>query len=100
MTLLAIELSDAGILAAGGNPSRLLEVDAQKQESPGVSIPEKKRLVVGNFAASRAHLFPLQVMNRFWDQLNTEPLKQKYRHAQNHAEIACAHLSHIWENIK
>ncbi|MBW1963342.1 MAG: FHA domain-containing protein [Deltaproteobacteria bacterium] len=100
MTLLGLELSDAGILAAGDNPSRLLEVDAQKQESPGVAVPEKKRLVVGNAAASKAHLFPLQVINRFWDQLNTEPLKQTHGHAQNHAEIACAHLSHIWENIK
>jgi hypothetical protein len=100
MTLLGLELSDAGILAAGGYPSRLLEVDAQKQESPGVAIPEKKHLVVGNSAASKAHLFPLQVINRFWDQLNTEPLKQTHRHAQNHAEIACAHLSHIWEHIK
>ncbi|RZB37620.1 MAG: hypothetical protein SRB2_00722 [Desulfobacteraceae bacterium Eth-SRB2] len=100
MTLLGLELSDAGILAAGGNPSRLLEVDGHKQESPGVAIPEKKRLVVGNSAASKAHLFPLQVINRFWDQLNTEPLKQTHGHAQNHAEIACAHLSHIWEHIK
>lgn len=100
MTLIALELSDAGILAAGENPSRLLQVDTQEQESLGVAIPEKKRLVVGNSAANKAHLFPLQVMNRFWDQLNTEPLKQKYHHAQNHAEIACAHLSHIWENIK
>jgi hypothetical protein len=77
-----------------------LEVDGKNQESPGVAIPEKKRLVVGNSAASKAHLFPLQVISGFWDQLNTEPLKQKYRHVQNHAEIACAHLSHIWENIK
>jgi len=100
MTLLGLELSDAGILAAGGNPSRLLEVDGHKQESPGVAIPEKKRLVVGDSAASKAHLFPLQVINRFWDQLNTEPLKQTHGHAQNHAEIACAHLSHIWEHIK
>ncbi|MEA1947457.1 MAG: FHA domain-containing protein [Thermodesulfobacteriota bacterium] len=100
MTLLGLELSDAGILVAGGNPSRLLEIDGQKQESPGFAIPEKNRLVVGNSAASKAYLFPLQVMNRFWDQLNTEPLERKRRHAQNHAEIACAHLSHIWENIK
>jgi hypothetical protein len=100
MTLLALELSDAGILAAAGDPSRLLEVDGHNQESPGFAIPEKKRLLVGNNAASKAHLFPLQVINRFWDQLNTEPLKQKHRHAQNHAEIACAHLSHIWEHIK
>jgi len=100
MTLLGLELSDAGILAAVGNPPRLLELDGQNQESPGFAIPEKKLLVVGNSAASKAHLFPLQVINRFWDQLNTEPLKQTHGHAHNHAEIACAHLSHIWENIK
>jgi hypothetical protein len=100
LTLLGLELSDAGILAAGGYPSRLLEVDGQNQESPGVAIPEKKGLFVGNTAAGRAHLFPLQVINRFWDQLNTEPLKQTYGQVQNHAEIACAHLSRIWEHIK
>jgi hypothetical protein len=100
MTLLGLELSDAGILVAGGNPARLLAIDGQNPESPGYAIPEKKGMLIGNSAANRAHLFPLQVINRFWDQLNTEPLKKKNRHVQNHAEIACAHLSQIWENVK
>ena len=68
---------------------------------PGFAIPDKNGLLVGNSAAvSQAHLFPIQVINRFWDRLNTEPLKQKNRLVQNHAEIACAHLSQIWENVK
>jgi hypothetical protein len=100
MAILGLEISDVGILAAGDNPVRLLEVDGQRQESPGFAIPEEKRLLVGNSAAGKAHLFPLQVMNRFWDQLNTEPLERKTGLAQNHAEIACAHLSRVWENIK
>jgi len=100
MTLLGLELSDAGVMVAGGEPSRLLTVDDQKIESPGYAIPEKKRLLVGRAAKDKAHLFPLQVINRFWDQLDTEPLEQKNRHVQNHAEIACAHLSLIWENVK
>ncbi len=100
MMLLGLELSDAGILVAGEKPARLLAIDGQNLESPGFAIPEKKGLLVGNSAANRAHLFPLQVINRFWDRLNTEPLKQKNRHVQNHAEIACAHLSHIWEKVK
>ena len=100
MTLLGLELSDAGILVAGGNPIRLLTVDGQEQESPGFAIPEQQHLLVGKPAADKAHLFPLQVINRFWDQLNTEPLKQKNPHAQNHAEIAHAHLSHVWESVK
>ncbi len=100
MTLLGLELSDAGILVAGDNPARLLTVDGQEQESPGFAIPEKERLLVGKPASDKAHLFPLQVINRFWDQLDTEPLKLKNRHAQNHAEIAYAHLFHIWEMVK
>ena len=100
MTLLGLELSDAGILVAGDNPAKLLTVDGQEQESPGFAIPEKEHLLVGKPASDKAHLFPLQVINRFWDQLNTEPLKQKNRHAQNHAEIAYAHLFHIWETVK
>jgi hypothetical protein len=100
MTLLGLELSDAGIIVAGDNPTRLLNVDGQEQESPGFAIPEKERLLVGKAASDKAHLFPLQVINRFWDQLNTEPLKKKNRHAQSHAEIAYAHLFHVWETVK
>ena len=100
MTLLGLELADSGILVAGDNPIRLLTVDGQEQESPGFAIPEKERLLVGKPASDKAHLFPLQVINRFWDQLNTEPLKQKNRHAQNHAEIAYAHLFHVWDTVK
>ena len=100
MTLLGIELSDAGILVAGDNPARLLAIDGQSPESPGFALPDKKGLLVGNSAVRRAHLFPLKVNNKFWDRLNTEPLKGKIRGAQNHAEIACAHLSHIWETVK
>jgi len=100
MASLGLELSDAGILVAGGEPARLLPVDGKMFESPGYAVPEKKQLLVGRSAESKAQLLPLQVNNRFWDQLNTEPLEQKSRHAQNHAEIACAHLSLIWENVK
>jgi hypothetical protein len=100
MTLLGLELSDAGILVAGGRSANLLEVDGHELESPGYAIPEKKRLLVGKSAADKAHLFPLQVINRFWDQLGTEPLEQKNRHAQSHAEVACAHLPLLWESVK
>jgi hypothetical protein len=100
MNLIGLELSDAGILAAGDNPSGLLNVDGNRRESPGFAIPENDDLLVGNSAAGKAHLVPLQVINTFWDQLSTETLKKKNRQAQNQAEIACAHLSLIWENIK
>jgi len=100
MTLLGLELSDAGIMVAGREPVQLLKIEGNQLESPGIAIPEKKRLLVGKIASEKAHLLPLQVINRFWDQLNTTPLEQKNRHAQNHAEIACAHLAHIWDKVK
>ncbi len=100
MTLLGLELSDVGIMVAGGEPAELLDIDEQQKESPGFAIQEKNRLLVGKSAAGKAHIFPFQIINKFWDQLNTRPLQQKNRYAQNHAEIACAHLSHIWENAR
>jgi hypothetical protein len=100
MGLLGLELSDAGILVAGSEPCKLLEIDGQEVESPGYALPGKKQLAVGKAAEIKAHLYPRQVLNRFWDQLNTEPLEQSNPYAQNHAEIAYAHLAHIWESIK
>ena len=86
MSLIVLEISDAGIIATAVTPAGLLEIDGQATESPGFALPEKDGLLVGKAAESKAHLFPLQVIHRFWDQLNTEPLKQKGRHAQNHAD--------------
>jgi hypothetical protein len=101
MRLLGLELSDAGIMLAGSQPVRLLALDETDQESPGYALPEKKHLIVGKAAQKKAHLQPRLVTSHFWDQLNTEPLDHPrlYTH-QNHAEIACAHLARIWQNVK
>ena len=44
MSLIGLELSDAGIMAAGGDPAKLLTLDGQAIESPGFALPQKKRL--------------------------------------------------------
>ena len=100
MSLLGLELSDVGILVAGTEPAGLLKVDGNSVESPGFALPEKNRLTVGWAAERKAHLYPRQILNHFWDQLNTEPLEQPSPFAQNHAEIAFEHFAHIWENVK
>jgi hypothetical protein len=97
MSLLGLELSDAGILVAGSATGGLLEVDDNRIESPGFALPEKNRLTVGAAAESKAHLYPRQILNHFWDQLNTEPLEQPNPFAHNHAEIAFEHFAHIWK---
>jgi hypothetical protein len=101
MSLIGLELNDSGILAAGGSPLKLLDLDGQVQESPGLALPQKKGLLVGQTAASKAHLFPRQILNHFWDQLNTEPLEQTGRNVPlNHAEIVFRHLSLIWDQLQ
>ena len=100
MSLLGLELSDAGILVAGTVADGLLKVDGNSVESPGFALPEKNRLTVGVAAERKAHLYPRQILNQFWDQLNIEPLVQPNPFAQNHAEIAFEHFARIWEIVK
>ena len=101
MAIIGLELNDSGIIAAGGSPPQLLDLDGQVQESPGFALPQKNGLLVGKTAASKAHLFPRQILNHFWDQLNTEPLEQTNKHFPlNHAEIVFHHLSLIWQQLQ
>jgi len=100
MSLLGLELSDAGILVAGSTTNGLLEVDDNRVESPGFALPEKNRLTVGAAAERKAHLYPRQILNHFWDQLNTQPLEQTNPFANNHAEIAFEHFAHIWKAVR
>ena len=100
MSLLGLELSDAGILAAASKTAGLLEIDGNRFESPGFALAEKQGLTVGVAAERKAHLYPRQILNQFWDQLSIEPLEESNPFAQNHAEIAFAHFARIWETVK
>jgi len=100
MSLLGLELSDTGIMAATKDPAALLQLDGVELESPGFALAEKRKLRVGREAETRVHLKPTQAVNHFWDLLSAEPLKKPFFQAHNLAEIACAHLARIWESIK
>ncbi|MGB5746929.1 MAG: FHA domain-containing protein [Desulfobacterales bacterium] len=101
MSLIGIELSDAGIMAAGSTTEKLLQIDGQASESPGFALPEKGGLLVGKAAESKAHLFPRQIIHHFWNHLNTDPLEQPGQHVpQSTAEIAYNHLDRIWQHIQ
>lgn len=101
MTLIGLELSDAGIMAADSPTGDLLPIDGHDCQSPGFALPEKGGLLVGKAAESKAHLFPRQIINHFWDHLNTDPLEQPGRHGpQSTAEIAYQHLERIWHHIQ
>ena len=101
MTLIGLELSDAGIMAAGSPTEKLLQIDGQATESPGFALPEKGGLLVGRAAESKAHLFPRQIIHHFWNHLNTDPLEQPGQSVpQSTAEIAYNHLDRIWQHIQ
>jgi hypothetical protein len=100
MTLLGLELSDAGILVSTGRPPRLIEIDQGSLESAGFALPDKARLITGREAEAGARLHPRQLMNRFWDQLSTDPVEAPTPAARNQAEAACAHLERIWERAR
>ena len=101
MDLIGLELNDSGIIAAAGTPAQLLELDGKATSSPGFALPQKNHLLLGKEAESKAQLFPRQILNRFWDQLDTEPLELSGKYApQNHAEIVYHHLSRIWQVIQ
>ncbi len=81
MSLIGLEISDAGIIAAAGTPAQLLELDGKATSSPGFALPQKNHLLLGKEAESKAQLFPRQILNRFWDQLDTEPLELSGKYA-------------------
>ncbi|MCK5186877.1 MAG: FHA domain-containing protein [Deltaproteobacteria bacterium] len=100
MALLGMELSDVGIMIAGGEPAKLIEVDGRDKESPGFALTENDHLIVGKDAQEKAHLNPRLYTNHFWDELNTEILKQPGLEGKNNAELAYMHLSMIWDTVK
>jgi hypothetical protein len=101
MALLAIELNDAGIRAARGSNDGLLAVDGADRCSPGfVWIRKKKPVVTGRAAAQQACFHPLDVHDRFWDQLDTEPVDPRDPRSPNRAEAVLAHLQHVVELIR
>ncbi|MBM4054140.1 MAG: hypothetical protein FJ264_05600 [Planctomycetes bacterium] len=100
MSLLGLELSDAGIIAAGGEPARLLEVEGREKESPGFAISLDGQLIVGKDAQNMARINPRSYTDHFWEELSTEPLKQRGLEGKNNAELAYHHLSKIWNTVK
>ena len=95
MDIIGLELSDAGILAAGGGPPRLLPVDGRSLESPGYALELKKRLLIGGEAYDQTRIHPRGTNNRFWSQLSTHPLSEKTVTVSSYAEIALRHLEKI-----
>lgn len=100
MRVIGLEISDAGIMAAEARSGKLLEVDGESLESPGIALSEKKKLLVGRAADRRICRSPRFANNVFWDLLDAEPLSQPGYEGVTRADLVYGHLKEIWRALK
>jgi hypothetical protein len=92
LTLGIIEINDAGIQVAVDN--KIVTT------SPGFAVMDGKHLMVGTEALENARLLPRWTNNRFWNQLNTDPIANSTDVVRHHADLALAHLESLWLPLK
>ncbi len=86
-----IELNDAGIVLSNDAGVQLV--------SPGIAVVDGDSFHVGEAARSRCRLDPRKTFDKFWDQLDQQPLNRPAGNARSHADIAWHHLSDIARRI-
>ena len=88
MSIAVFNINDAGIQ---------LTVDNELvRTSPGVAVLNNNSLLTGEEASKNVKLLPRWTNNRFWSQLNTNPLPNSTEQVRHHADIAFAHLEDLW----
>ncbi len=89
MTICVIELNDNEIRVGSGDDIIL--------RSPGYAFIDGDRIELGIAAASQARLHPRAVHNRYWKNLNQDPLQYPSSCARHNADLAFAQLLGIHE---
>ena len=100
MKVIGLEISDAGIMAAEARSGKLLKVDGESLESPGIALSEKKKFLVGQAADRRICQSPRFANNLFWDLLDAGPLSQPGYEGLSHADLVYRHLQEIWRTVR
>ena len=92
MSCTIIEFNDAAIslFPAAGEPV----------VSPAYALVSSDELKVGERAYREARLHPHLVHTHFWSKLSLDPLPQPGHRARTYADLAYAHLLHLWESSK
>ncbi len=91
MTLLAAHLNDAGLLFTDGE--RIL------CREPGFALLEDDGLVTGREAWACASLKPRRIINRYWAELTTEPLRERGFQHLTAADIVSRQLETLWQRV-
>ena len=96
MSLLAIELNDAGIRAEG---EKVLPT-GPLSPSPGIAVIDGATLLTGREAADRARLAPKRMNDRFWSELDTSPVGSPFPKELTRADLAFSHLNGLWKRLR
>ncbi len=89
MTTCVIELNDSEIRVAKGSEIIL--------RSPGYAVIGKDKIEIGAAALKQARLNPRAAHNRYWKNLNQDPLQYPSSRARHNADLAYAQLLAIHE---
>lgn len=91
MALNVIELNDRGIKVGDENGIII--------QSPGFALVVDDKLEVGETAEQHARLQPTNSFNKYWHDLNLEPISHgnKFRHYADLAYAQLVHLAEVWE---
>ena len=91
MSLAVLTINDAGLQLA---------VDGElKRTSPGYAVLDGNVLLIGEEAARNAKLLPRWTNNRFWSQLDANPLTNRTDQIRHHADLAFHHLEDLWQSV-
>ncbi len=92
MSLAVFNINDAGIQVS---------VDGELlRTSPGYAVLDSGNLLTGEQASANAKLLPRWTNNRFWSQLDVNPLPNATGQIRHHADLAFAHLESLWTPLK
>lgn len=86
-----IEISDIALSVA--------DASGLRQSSAACAVLDGRELVLGDAARARARLNPRQTHDRFWAQLDQQPLHRAAGNAKSHADLAWFHLHAIWKAV-
>jgi hypothetical protein len=91
MSIIAIDINDAGIVVADAKGILASE--------PGYAFSDGGEIVTGTPAYARSRLHPRRCSNRFWDNLSLEPGSGGIDATGSSAELAYAQLKAIWQQF-
>lgn len=92
MSAVVLEISDIGLTLSDGE--RVIA------SSPSCAVLDGDQALLGDAALSQSRLRPRWTNNRFWSELNQEPMAVRSGRFITHADLAHAHLESVWREAE